>query len=138
MKCESSRAGVAAAKQCCSGRQFWMAVFLSIAPCVWLSSDAAAGPRPTAMAAGDVHSCVLTSSGAIQCWGANASGQLGDGSTVQRLTPVAVTGLTSGAEGIAAGGGDGPAHTCAITSGGGVVCWGSNATGQLGNNSTTD
>ncbi len=86
-----------------------------------------------AVAVGDYHSCAIVTGGAVKCWGNNGGGQLGDGSLLQRLTPVAVSGLASGVIAIAAGG----AHTCALTSGGGVKCWGVNNNGQLGDNTTT-
>lgn len=78
--------------------------------------------------------CALLSSGAVQCWGYNGNGQLGDGSNTNRLVPTAVSGLSSGVSSIAAGGN----HTCARLSSGAVKCWGYNGWGQLGNGNTVD
>ena len=86
-----------------------------------------------AQATGAYHSCAVTSSGAVQCWGGNQYGQLGDGTTTQRLTPVTVSGLGSGVVAVAAG----FYHTCALTTGGAVQCWGANFTGRLGDGTTT-
>ena len=86
------------------------------------------------LAGGNAHTCAVTTSGGVKCWGRNTAGQLGNNSTTQSLVPVAVSGLTSGVASITGGGN----HTCALTTSGGVKCWGFNAYGQMGNNSTTD
>jgi alpha-tubulin suppressor-like RCC1 family protein len=89
----------------------------------------------SAIATGWYYTCVVTTEDGAKCWGYNSNGQLGDGTTTQRLTPVDVVGMSSGTVAIAAGNDD---HTCALTSGGGVKCWGRNETGQLGDGTTTN
>ncbi len=84
------------------------------------------------IAAGDAHSCALLANGSIACWGDNARGQLGDGTTTQRLTPVLVSGGTAFVL-VAANGN----HTCGIrASDHAVLCWGEGRYGQLGDGST--
>ncbi|MDZ7863975.1 fibronectin type III domain-containing protein [Acidovorax sp.] len=87
-----------------------------------------------AMAPGSEHTCAVTTAGAVQCWGRNQFGQLGDGSTTYKSTPQPVTGLASGGAAIVAG----YSHTCALTTAGAVRCWGANPFGQLGDGSTTN
>ena len=93
-----------------------------------------AGTRAAAIAIGTNHTCALTRSGAVRCWGGNSHGQLGDGTTTHRYTPVAVTGLGSGVRAIAAG----ADYTCAVTSASRLKCWGWNRYGQLGDGTRID
>jgi alpha-tubulin suppressor-like RCC1 family protein len=88
----------------------------------------------TAIAAGAEHTCAVASSGVVRCWGSNANGQLGNGGAGGiKSTPVTVSGLSNGVRAIA--GGD--SHTCAVLLSGDVRCWGLNASGQLGDGTTT-
>ena len=87
----------------------------------------------TALSLGDSHSCALLAGGVVRCWGRNDSGELGDATTSNRYTPVALddsgtvyTELAAASE-----------HTCGLTDGGQVKCWGRNNYGQLGDGSTT-
>jgi alpha-tubulin suppressor-like RCC1 family protein len=94
-----------------------------------------------AITAGASFACALTSAGGVVCWGDDNNGELGQASqlglkqtnnNVWSPTPIGVVGLSSGVKAIAAG----LAHACALTSGGGVECWGDNSLGQLGNGLT--
>jgi alpha-tubulin suppressor-like RCC1 family protein len=79
-----------------------------------------------------VHNLALKSDGTVWAWGSNTSGQLGDGSTTGRLTPVQVSELM-GAAAIAGG----FSHSLALKSDGTVWAWGDNNYGQLGDGSAT-
>ena len=95
---------------------------------------APAGVSFAAVSARFLHTCGVTAAGAAYCWGFNGSGQLGDGTTTQQLTPVLV--VAPAAVSFAAVS-TGISHTCGVTPAGAAYCWGDNANGQLGDGSTT-
>jgi alpha-tubulin suppressor-like RCC1 family protein/Tol biopolymer transport system component len=81
------------------------------------------------VAAGNFHSCALSATGGVKCWGANHQNTVGDGTQNVRLTPVGVVGLDGGVRALATGGD----HSCVITAARRVQCWGANYDGRLGN-----
>ncbi|NNE74138.1 MAG: signal peptidase I, partial [Acidimicrobiales bacterium] len=88
---------------------------------------------------GLTHACLARTEGFVWCWGENNKGQLGDNTTVDRLTPVEVVGpggigRLTGITGI----GSGDSFNCASDAIGGAWCWGDNADGQLGDNTKAD
>lgn len=123
---------------------------VALGPCTeWTTTSCSTAPiavaggvRFVALDAGQYHTCGLTASGEAYCWGFNAAGELG--ATLTRTTlcgpptgpcatqpePVmgglAFTAISAGGE-----------HTCGLTVAGKAYCWGSNASGQLGDSTTT-
>jgi alpha-tubulin suppressor-like RCC1 family protein len=85
------------------------------------------------LASGNDHVCGLDAAGVAMCWGANDGGQLGDGSTTDRPSPVPVRAELRFASLTA-----GDVHTCGLAGGGVPLCWGQNLSGQLGDGTRTD
>ena len=90
------------------------------------------------VSAGGSHTCALATDGTATCWGANWSGQLGNGTYTASAVPVAVdrSGVLNGKTiaQISTGG----SHTCALATDGTAACWGYNGYGALGNGTNTD
>jgi alpha-tubulin suppressor-like RCC1 family protein len=100
----------------------------------------ATGPSASAAVAASVSlgydsSCAVTAAGGVRCWGMNDYGQLGNGTTTASSYPVPVTGLSSGVASVTVG----TQFACAMTTDGGVRCWGKGyAVGDgSGTNATT-
>jgi hypothetical protein len=92
------------------------------------------GFRARGLSTGDgTHQCGIDLEGALFCWGGNADGELGDGTTNPSSSPVRVL-LSQAVTQVVTGTGE---FTCALTSDGEVYCWGNNNFGQLGNGTTS-
>ncbi len=82
--------------------------------------------------AGTAHTCARKRDGTLWCWGANALGQVGDGTSMERFEPVLVTALGTGVVDVALG----SDFSCAAKADGTLWCWGDSGAGQLGNGTT--
>ena len=105
-----------------------MLVFALFSPLMaFQSAPASAAPSPFEVATGKAFTCVLEG-GRVSCWGANANGQLGDGTTTPRSAPTPVAQGSLVFTKIAAG----EAHACAVTDLGKAYCWGRDSAGETG------
>jgi hypothetical protein len=84
------------------------------------------------LAIGKVHGCARMEDGTVQCWGQNADGQLGDGTTAAHA-PAQVP-VLHGVVHVAVG----THSSCALVATGRVKCWGGNGNGQVGDGTTVD
>ena len=80
------------------------------------------------LSAGGYHSCAVTGSGEVKCWGSNGNGQIGSDWVDLSTIPLTVTGLSEAAAAVSCG----RNHTCVLLSSGGVACFGRNSNGELG------
>ena len=103
------------------------------------ANEAASGSNDSQklLSLGGLHSCAVTTSRGVKCWGQNDNGQLGDGTLTNSYLPkdvyVSGTSGTTLSDVLAISAGH--RHTCALISGGTVKCWGNNASdhGKFGN-----
>jgi cysteine-rich repeat protein len=83
---------------------------------------------------GGNHSCAVNGSLDMYCWGNNSSGQLGDGTVIEKHVPTRVDAArTYDWEAVSAGSN----HTCGVSTGS-FYCWGINSTYQLGDGTTNN
>jgi alpha-tubulin suppressor-like RCC1 family protein len=105
----------------------------SVATLVVSSSGSGTLSGVSHLSSGRFHSCALISDGSVYCWGDNDNGELGDGTTINRLHPVRAgeiaTAITINA---------GEYHSCAALADGTAQCWGAAAFGQVGDGTTAD
>lgn len=109
----------------------------SLVPVAVNTAGVLSGKTILQIATGSRHSCAIASDNLVYCWGRNTEGQLGDNTTSQRTTPVAVNtaGALSGKTILSiSAGGD---HTCVIASDNLVYCWGRNVEGEIGDGTMT-
>src|SRR5436309_15725969 len=114
-----------------------LAVILSLAAAGACGSESVEVPPPvdapfTALTGGWLHTCGMTTTKHVYCWGWNRDGEIGDGSTADR--PYAIQISPSRTFSVVTSGGG---HSCAVAAGGAAYCWALHLTGQIGASSTT-
>ncbi len=95
---------------------------------VWMGM-ATLGTNVARVAAGGNHTCAQLTTGPVYCTGSNVNGQIGDGTTTSRQSPVLVSGLASGVTALSVG----VSHSCVLKTDGSAWCWGTQVYGSLGN-----
>ena len=101
-----------------------------------LTSSFGAGRTAVALSAGHGYTCAVLDNGSVACWGDNTYGQLGDGTTQGRFTPVLTGSLGAGRTAIDVTTKE--SHTCALLDNGSISCWGRGISGVLGNGSSVN
>lgn len=109
--------------------RYFVFLLMGVFCCTILPSWAA---KPM-LAGGGGQTCALAVSGTVYCWGINGSGELGNGTSLDSMTPTAVSGITNAVQ--VAAGND---HSCAVLASGAVQCWGNNFSGALGNGTNSN
>lgn len=109
----------------------------SLVPVAVVSTGILSGKTVTSVAAGSFHSMALCSDGTVTTWGGNGSGALGDNSSSTRTSPVGVFQSAAFSGKTVIGVVAGNSFSIAQFSDGTLAAWGSNDSGQLGNNSST-
>jgi alpha-tubulin suppressor-like RCC1 family protein len=121
---DSGQLGIAPPEECGTGQKF---------RCQTVPTFTVGPAEATAISSGSTHSLALGRDGTVWSWGDNSSGQLGDGTKIDRFSPVRARGLQA-VKAISAG----EDFSMALGRDGTVWAWGSNVEGQLGNGSTHD
>jgi hypothetical protein len=109
-------------------RRLGLIVFAGLVATALAGADAT--PRVSAMFLGPDRTCARRVDGVVACWGRNDDGQLGDGTTTNRPTPVIIPELAGATVAL------GARHGCALRPDGGVACWGENSLGEIGDGTT--
>src|SRR5262245_37646494 len=98
-------------------------IALVVGSTIVATAPSASAAAATSASAGYDSTCAVTTAGGVRCWGANDYGQLGNGTTSASASPVPVAGLASGVASVTVG----IQYACALTTTGGVRCWGKGA-----------
>ena len=90
-------------------------------------------PQINEVSVGEGHVCAVASDNTLSCWGWNEDGQVGNGTTIDRVSPQGIAGEIVWSS-VSAG----RQHSCGISVSLGLYCWGDNESGQIGLGDLTD